>query len=222
MKLAVATPHRGLVSAAWAAWVRRLEADGAALVAGWLAFDVDVVRARNRVVGVVLRDMPDITHVLWLDDDMYPENEADGVRVVREMLATGEDMIAAPYTNKRHPLHWIHQPLQGEQPDERGVMRVRAVGFGCTVTSRSCLEMMWRETEGYWDLPHEVELRNLFGLLYDRDDQGRRYLMSEDFSFCKRWRDRGGQIGIYARSGIICHEGPKSWSARDMPGGVVG
>jgi hypothetical protein len=47
-------------------------------------------------------------------------------------------------------------------------------------------------------------------------------LLSEDYSFCLRWRRLGGRVYVYARGGIIHHAGVHDWTAREMPGGVVG
>src|SRR5262249_18205224 len=39
-------------------------------------FSLDVVRARNRIVGTILREptFADVTYVLWVDDDQWPDD----------------------------------------------------------------------------------------------------------------------------------------------------
>lgn len=184
-------------------------------------FGLDVVRARNRVVGQLLRDptYADVTHVLWWDDDQWPED----VRIVGKMMALGEDVVGAAYTNKRSPTRYVHQPWPGSSgPDERGLYDVRGVGMGFTLTSRACLETMARGAEWYWDLPEPRECPNIFGQLIDEFDS-RRVLLSEDFSFCKRWReDYDGKIKIYTKAGIVYHAGAHAWSAREIPGRTIG
>ena len=235
-RVLIATPFRGAelhsahVTVGYHQFTNALQHQlGAVTLPGTMMLACDVVRARNRAVGTVLREaaFADITHILWIDDDNFPEDIADGVRVVREMIGMGEGIVAAPYTNKRQPLRWTHQGIHGEDVDERGLLAVRCVGFGFTLTSRECLQRMadCHETEPaageYWDLPNEHKIANVFGQVYDLDEKGREFLASEDYSFCKRWRLIGGDVFLYTRAGIIQHAGTHTWSARDMAGGVV-
>jgi hypothetical protein len=181
-------------------------------------FAPDVVRARNRVAARILVDHPAMTHVFWLDSDMWAENP----RIVQEMAATGHDLVAAPYTNKREPLRWIHQPLEAPQVEQDGILEVKYVGFGFTMTSRRCLERMSETNRRYRDWPHPLKVPNIFGQLYDRvtdsPDPEDEVLLSEDYSFCKRWRDLGGKVLLYTRGGVVRHAGYYAWSARDFPG----
>ena len=99
MSLIIATPVRGIgldapVSVGYAEAVRALSKTVDVIPAS-VTFSTDVVRARNRLAATVLRDMPDVSHVLWWDDDVYPED----VKIVERMLNAFEDVIAAPYVN---------------------------------------------------------------------------------------------------------------------------
>jgi hypothetical protein len=233
MTLLIATPVRGaelgaaVVAAGYSESVRALAQELPLKTV--LLYSLDVVRARNRVVSMLLHDphLADVTHVLWWDDDQWPEDR----RIVREMMALDIPIVAAPYTSKRQPLRWVHQahlpsPDGGRMPldaiDDRGCFDVRACGFGFTLTSRACLETLSRDpdTEWYWDLPRPVQCPNLFGQLYD-ELVGKTVLLSEDYSFCKRLRDAGGTVKVYARAGIIYHAGMHAWSAREMAGGII-
>lgn len=227
-RLLIATPYDGgdlwtaRVTLGYHNFVRALEKQlGSDVLDGSMLFACDVVRARNRAAAMVLRDFPAHTHVLWLDDDNFPEHIDDGVRVVREMLAADEDIVAAPYTNKKHPTRWVHQAFHGEQPDPRGLVRVRSVGFGFTLTSVACLREMSEKASHYWDLPNEHRIANIFGQINDEAPDGRPFLASEDFSFCARWRAMAGDVYVYAKAGVILHAGSRAYSARDMPGIVT-
>jgi hypothetical protein len=74
----------------------------------------------------------------------------------------------------------------------------------------------------YRDWPNEAVVHNLFGLLYDSANEGayapeeEQMLLSEDHSFCKRWRRIGGKVMVYMNAGVIAHGGTKTWSVRDM------
>lgn len=189
-----------------------------------LIFSCELVRARNRVAAMVLRELPHVDRVLWWDDDEWPRD----VGIVQRMLDTGEDFLAGPYTTKSQPIRWVHTKLDDDPPpDERGMLRIKRCGFGFTLTSRRCLEMvssayMTDATHPpYWDLPHENLVPNVFGQRYG-EQGGRVTLLSEDHSFCDRWRDIGGEIWMYGGHGnIIEHAGPHAWDATQMMGAVV-
>jgi hypothetical protein len=225
MTLLVATPVRGAelwsapVSVGYCQSLCTLAVDLALPMHRRWVYGLDVVRARNRMVAEVLSDpvLADVTHVLWWDDDNWPED----ARVVPEMMALGLDVVAAPYTNKRQPMRWVHQSWgDGRVPDERGLLDVRGVGMGFTLTSRRCLEVLAVDARRYWDAPNPRECPDVFGQLYD-DFAGRSVLLSEDYSFCKRWRERGGLVYVYGRAGLVFHAGAHAWSAKDMKGGTI-
>lgn len=191
---------------------------GAEHLDGAITFSCDVVRGRNRLAAKVLREKPDCTHVLWVDDDQW----ADNWRIVPWMIGTGEDLIGAPYTNKKPPLRWVHQAWSDSPsiPDERGVVDVMGLGFGFTLTSRRCLEKLTNVAEHYQDTPNPHMVGNIFGQLYDQPDpQAPQVLLSEDYSFCKRWRDLGGKVKLLP-AGVIYHSGAYPWSAKDIVGAL--
>lgn len=183
---------------------------------GVLTFGADVVRGRNRIAARILREphLSSITHVLWLDDDQFPEDIADGVKVVQEMMELKDDqgeslgIVGAPYTNKKIPAKWVYQPINPEPSIKNNLLEVRGVGFGFTMTSRRCLESLAETAKWYQD-DDGNRVPNIFGMLYDKlhADSDIEYLLGEDYSFCKRWRDNSGRIYWYMNSGIILHAG---------------
>ncbi len=227
-RVVIATPVRGAnlwassVSVGYAESVRAIcEEYGAQTISAVVSFSSEPVRANNRLVGLFLREFPKADYLLHWDDDQWPEDR----RVLGEMMATGEDVISAPYTNKRHPMRWIHE-LWDPCPEPVGaLLDVRAVGMGFTLTSRHCLERMTDHYRKYTDYPSPHKVADLFGHVYEKmtgsDDPEDEGLRSDDISFCKRWRDIGGRIKLFLAAGIICHAGGHNWSARDMPGGIV-
>ena len=221
IRLIVATPVRGPgmlapVSVGYSESLRKLSrVMPTETVAAAITFGCDVVRARNRVAALILREFGWATHVLWWDDDEWPED----VGVVGRMLDTCEDVIACPYTNKVPPLHWVHDGDPSEVVDARGLLDVHSVGFGFTITSTACLRKLSTNAVMYRDLPRDEHVPDIFGMLYD-EWHGERVLLSEDRAFCKRWRDLGGRVKVYGGPGnIIQHAGRAAYSARDM--GVV-
>lgn len=233
MKLVIATPLLG--ASPYAADVAFGYAEARARVAALypaelipasVGFSADVVRARNRLAAHVLRELPDVTHVLWWDADNWPED----VRLIQAMIDTGADVIGAPYVRKRRPVRWVHRFASEEPVVEslggHAVLEVAGVGFGFTITSRCALESISAVADSYRDAPHEHMIANIFGQVLEPvdadDEKGPRILLSEDFSFCHRWRkDLRGKVYVYAAKGnMMAHAGPVIWTARDMDGGV--
>ena len=225
-ELVIATPVRGgepmsaPVSFGWAAHMRGLCVELGVDVP-IVGYSSDVVRARNRLAAQILRERPDTQYVLWWDSDTWPENRA----IVREMMALGVDVVSAPHTNKRPPLRWLHQHLK-PRPDPVGELQeVRAVPFGFTMTSVACLRAMSEVGRKYTDHPNPHVMADIFGLRYEAPIEGgppeNDTLLSEDYSFCSRWRQMGGRVHIYLGAGVLAHDGQHSFSAREMPGAVT-
>lgn len=163
------------------------------------------VQARNELARLALAE-PKMTHTLWLDDDQW----ADDPAIVQRMLDTKEDLIGAPYTRKGYPLRFAHKGLEGAQRDG-DLLEVAGVGFGFTLTSRRCLEQMTVSARMYFDDGKQVA--DLFGLLYE--DVG---LLSEDLSFCKRWRALGHRVLLWCGGpGHVCHAGGHTFYATNAP-----
>lgn len=224
-KLVVATPVRAAelgaadVKFGWAEAMRQLS--NMMPTVAFSAYCTDVVRGRNRIAAKVLRDAPTATHVLHWDDDCWPEN----VGIVPEMMALGVDVVGACYTNKAQPLHWVHwKGDQGDDVDDRGLLRVRGLGFGFTLTTTKCLRRMSATARQYTDYPSRTRTADIFGMLYDKgedpDDETSDSLLSEDFSFCKRWGDLGEPLYVWNRA-IITHAGPHGWGPREMFGAML-
>jgi hypothetical protein len=222
MTLIVATPVGGAdiwassVSCGYSENLRALSHEMA--IEQVVEFADDVVRARNRLVGRVLAAFPNMTHVLWWDADQWPEDR----RIVKSMIDTGCDLIGAPYTNKRPPIRWVHQLLNPMPQSEGAVQEVRAIGFGFTITSRQCLLEVAAHSQAYTDHPNDTVLSNCFGQMFDDPRQSalmhERMLLSEDFSFCKRWRQLGRRVNLYLKGGAIMHAGSRGWSGHDVQG----
>jgi hypothetical protein len=242
VKLIVATPVHGVefwtasVSAGYSESLRIMSEEflkaGEPFEVVW-QYSADVVRARNRLVAIILRDMPDATHVLWWDSDLWPEDR----RIVKEMIATGEDLVSAPYTNKSHPMRWTHNHLSPRPPAKNNLQEIRDCSFGFTITSLQCLRKMSSAGRKYTDITKvrrgikgdqagigRIEIADVFGLVYaERPIHGGNadVMLSEDYSFCHRWRELGGRVSMYLGAGYLCHAGSHGWTAREMERGTV-
>jgi hypothetical protein len=180
------------------------------------AGDALVTRARQTIVCHFL-DNPNATHLLFIDADIGFEPE----QVIR-LLEFGADVTAAVYPVKqinwdkmagavqagRSPLEsatlsYVVEREAGDQMVIRGgFVRSRYAGTGFLLIRRSVLEAM---IEHYPELRYTHEHRGndphtgsrwrsaLFNCMVDKETG---YYLSEDFSFCRRWTDMGGEIWV--------------------------
>lgn len=216
-RLVIATPVDGspstaVVSHRYHVSVRQLERAGSVVIPAELCFADDLARARSRCVNFALK-RPDWDWMLWIDDDVAFDSNIVP-RMVEKAQANEYQVLAAPYPRKRIPTQFPYKPLAKNQPVVHDCIEVEWIAFGFVLTSRSCLETMCDAYSNEWftDMhtgePSEVVA--LFKQVHTRESQivkadgskmRFRELLSEDYSFCHRWREIGGLVHMYVGEG---------------------
>jgi len=220
--LVIGTPcFGGQVS--WLYAVSLLKLQQAFAQRGWrLGFllqagDALVTRARQTIVCHFLEDNPGATHLLFIDADIEFEPEQ-----VFRLLEFGADFTAAVYPVKqinwelmagaaqagRSPLEsaTLAYVVERDTADKlfirNGFVKSRYAGTGFLMVRRSVLEAM---IEHYPELRYTHEhtgndpldgSRWRSALFNCMVDQATGFYLSEDFSFCRRWTDMGGEIWV--------------------------
>jgi hypothetical protein len=231
INLVVATPcFGGQISVHYAASLLRLQA--AMRKYGNLNFKVQfkdgdalITRARASLISQFLDD-PAATHLLFIDADIGFEPEQ-----VQRLIQSGADMAAAVYPIKR--IDWdrvkttieasrpnpaaasLRYVLEVENPDavteKAGFVKVRYAGTGFLMIRRAALERMcaqypqlkFKRDHSYDALTASENRYALFECMIGEDGT----YLSEDFAFCKRWTDMGGEIWADLNSKLT-HVGP--------------
>jgi hypothetical protein len=175
--------------------------------------DALITRARATLVTAFLDD-PKATHLLFVDADIGFEPDQ-----VMRLLAFDADIGAAIYPVKRLDWDKVRQTVAGnlanpasaalnyvlEVDDPRqivardGFIKVRYAGTGFLMIRRHVLERMCAH---YPDLKflHDhsahgaMDSANRYALFDCMIDRQTGMYLSEDFAFCKRWTDMGGEI----------------------------
>jgi hypothetical protein len=234
--LVVATPcFGGQVSSLYATSLLKLQQD--ALVRNdldlkvlMLGGDALITRARANLVAYFLGD-PTATHLLFIDADIAFEPAQ-----VRRLLEFGRDMTAAVYPVKKIDWEKARAVLAAGRPKPEaaalsyvmefaevgpigvrdGFAKVRYAGTGFLMIRRQALESMCRhypalqfrrehiKPDPLADSPHRFAL---FDCLIDPESG---HYLSEDYSFCRRWTDMGGEIWADLQSRLT-HTGPVSF-----------
>jgi hypothetical protein len=173
-KILIATPVRGAspesadVCLGWSEATRRLSRDPSIEIAV-AGFGCDLVRCRSRMVRQAL-EADEFTHVLWWDADIIPRD----MRILANMLATGHDIVAAPYPRKLvdwggasvagaacQPAEWgayrypyYRDPARGAGVSINACVAVDHIGMGFMLTTTTCLQKIvdaYRSTLSFGD-----------------------------------------------------------------------
>jgi hypothetical protein len=188
--------------------------------------DALITRARANLMTLFLDD-PTATHFLFVDADIGFEPEQ-----VFRLIESGADMVAGVYPIKR--INWdkarrvienkrpkvaaaaLDYVLEINDPDHvavvNGFTRVRYAGTGFLMIRRHVFEKM---CVAYASLQffreHSLDALagspNRFALFECMIDAKSGTYLSEDFAFCKRWTDMGGEIWADLQSRLD-HVGP--------------
>jgi len=182
--------------------------------------DALVTRARQTIASFFLQD-PTATHLLFIDADIQYD-----VEQVLRLLRFNKEVTAGLYPAKHYDWDLVRQKaLAGEKHLEQaglayvydwkepremadGFGKVTKAGTGFLLIRRQTLEAMAKKyPELKYKVPGsqgETEHYAFFQCLVD--EKG--VYLSEDYSFCKRWTDMGGEIWADFQS-RLGHLGPE-------------
>ncbi|HTV37220.1 MAG TPA: hypothetical protein VMF12_12385 [Xanthobacteraceae bacterium] len=234
INLVVATPcFGGQISVAYAASLLKLQTAlrayrGLNLKVLFKDGDALITRARASLISQFLDDK-DATHLLFVDADIGFEP----AQVLR-LIQYGADMCAAVYPIKLIDWEKVRSTIQSARPnpaaaalryvfevddasaviEKSGFVKVRYAGTGFLMIRRAALEKMRaRYPQLRYKRDHSIdaamESDNRFALFECMIAEDGTYL-SEDFAFCKRWTDMGGEIWADLDSKLT-HVGPMTF-----------
>ncbi len=191
-----------------------------------LGGDALITRARSHITADFL-DQPAATHLLFIDADISFSPDQ-----VMRLVNFDKDVVAAMYPIKNifwdkiegraragEPLNeagLLYTAKQCTGPDLRidgdfSTAEYAATGF--LLIKREVFERMiaaYPESKfSHLDVPRASQppRENLYALYDCTIDRTTGHYMSEDYAFCRRWRDIGGEIWIDLKS-KLSHEGP--------------
>src|ERR1700685_951095 len=191
--------------------------------------DALITRARASLVAQFLDD-PAATHLLFIDADIGFEPEQ-----VLRLVQCGAEMCAAVYPVKRIDWDKVKKTFDSARPNpaaaslqyvfevedrsavvaKSGFVKVRYAGTGFLMIRRQALEKMCAQYPHLqYKRDHSIDAAtasgNRFALFECMIAEDGTYL-SEDFAFCKRWTDMGGEIWADLDS-RLGHVGPMTFN----------
>jgi hypothetical protein len=191
--------------------------------------DALITRARAGLLSQFLDD-PDATHLLFIDADIGFEPDQ-----VLRLIECGAEMCAAVYPIKRIDWDKVKSTIEAGRPnpaaaalkyvfevddpnaivEKGGFVKVSYAGTGFLMIRRQALERMCAHyPQLKYKRDHSIDAAtasvNRFALFECMIGGDGTYL-SEDFAFCKRWTDMGGEIWADLRSELL-HIGPMAFN----------
>lgn len=176
----------------------------------------DIYLLRAQLVASFLAD-PDATDFVMIDSDVGWEPGG-----LMKLLSHDVDLVAGAYPKRQEPLQFMFrsamddgQALMGDPAT--GLIEVWGMPGGFMRCSRAMLEKM---VEHYKDLeavdrtiPGGKVTRIFDPYWIDAPGGNGRMVLSEDYSFCQRWRDLGGKVYMDA-SISLAHIGTKAYMGK--------
>jgi hypothetical protein len=191
-----------------------------ALIEAGVSYDLcnvdgcEVAAARNSIASFC-QAHPAYSHLLFIDDDMGFDGET-----ALSLLRAGRDVVGVICPRRKLDLEAVHgaaargaslsqasamglsfiAPLTDPPaPVRDGVVELAAIGMGVTLIRREVLDVMVakgaapprRPAHGRDTLGQE----RIHGFFEPMLDEAENWMLSEDISFCRRWREQcGGRI----------------------------
>ncbi len=156
-----------------------------------------VMRGRHTLMAEFLKS--NCTHLLFWDVDIEPKDPS----IVRQMLMTGHDIVggACPFRGDGGGvvcnIRQVDKDRRLIETDDVQCVEVSEIGTGFLLMSRKAIVRM---CEAYPHLQYFSDLPSGYGepmwSLFDTVIVDRRFL-SEDYFFCKLWKDLGEKVYIY-------------------------
>lgn len=181
----------------------------------------DIAELRSMAITIWYDTMKTSSHILFIDSDMGCAPE-----LITDMIMFDEPLMGCIYPQRKLPLSWAGSGTGGSVTERRGdFMEVEGCGFGFTMIRRDCITQMIEKYPEMIDTrlhlhPAGETLRqtgtNRLLRFFEKMDMPERGIISEDLSFCIRWRNcNPGVNKVWAAIGHrISHVGPYDFAAR--------
>lgn len=197
------------------------ERAGVKITLDLLGYESLITRGRNILVSRFLDD-PTATHLLFVDADIGfdPVQVARMLRFDREVVAgmyplklhdwtTGVSNVVAGEPVETAPLRYVGAPCQGDEAESRdGFVKATYAGTGFMLIQRQVFaRMMAAHPELRFTAAHVAAAPSLspnqFALFDCMIEPETGVYLSEDYTFCRRWRALGGDVWLDTQGALI-------------------
>jgi len=176
----------------------------------WAVNDSLVTRARNKIMAKMMCNKK-ATHFMFIDADI-------GFRPsdIEALLLADKDVIGGVYPKKGLPEEPVYNPRPGGVV-EGELVEAQHVGSGFLMFKRAVYEKL---TGAYPQTKHSVDegedpaLNPYLYAIFDTSIVDGHY-MSEDWTFCNRWINIGGQVFAHSKV-LLDHAGSYTYRGKNI------
>jgi hypothetical protein len=160
----------------------------------WLSM-TDIIEVRNIFITKFFDQYPEFSHFLTIDADMHFHPV-----LIKRMVELAKDVVGVVYSRRELPASPIGHPMgpDEEWPIVDGFQRWRHLGGGVKLISRDCITRLIRAHPELNDCmdPGGLEKTGVTRVLrlFDRMKDKTGSFLSEDYSFCERVVEMGGEV----------------------------
>jgi len=154
-----------------------------------------VTRARNNLMAKMMTNTA-ATHFMFIDADIRFQPES-----ILQMIACDKDVIGGLYPKKALPVNYVIN-LKPETKIQGDIFTVDTTGTGFLLFKRSVYEKMiaqFPETKYVDDVGLGKQYEPMMYSIFDCKIDARGHYLSEDWLFCRRWQDMGGEIWVHSK-----------------------
>jgi hypothetical protein len=195
---------------------------GFAVSVDLLGYDSLITRSRNTLVAQFM-DRPDATHLMFVDADItfqpaqvlrmacFAQDVVAGMYPlkVRDWSAEAIGRVRAGESLQTAPLRYLGTPCEGDARETQdGFVTGEYAGTGFMLIRRAALRRMMDAYpelafEAAHDRATQAPSEHRYALFDCMIEPGTRHYLSEDYAFCRRWRDLGGRLWLDTRSPLV-------------------
>lgn len=154
-----------------------------------------VTRARNNLMAKMMTNTA-ATHFMFIDADIRFQPES-----ILQMLAYDKEVIGGLYPKKALPVSYVIN-LKPQTKIQGDVFTVDTMGTGFLMFKRNVYEKLivaHPETKYVDDVGLGKQFEPMMYSIFDCKIDERGHYLSEDWLFCRRWQEIGGEIWAHSK-----------------------
>jgi len=154
-----------------------------------------VTRARNNLMAKMMSNA-DATHFMFIDADIRFQPES-----ILQMLAYDKDVIGGLYPKKALPVNYVIN-LKPQTKIQGDIFTVDTMGTGFLMFKRPVYEKLIAahpECKYVDDVGLGKQYEPMMYSIFDCKIDERGHYLSEDWLFCRRWQELGGEIWAHSK-----------------------
>jgi hypothetical protein len=154
-----------------------------------------VTRARNNLMAKMMTNK-DATHFMFIDADIRFQPES-----ILQMIAYDKDVIGGLYPKKALPVNYVIN-LKPETKIQGDIFTVDTMGTGFLLFKRDVYKRLidaHPECKYVDDVGLGKQYEPMMYSIFDCKIDERGHYLSEDWLFCRRWQELGGEIWAHSK-----------------------